>query len=255
MTIIAIIPARGGSESIPRKNIKLLADKPLIVYTIETALECKLLERVIVTTDDEEIAAISKEHGAEVPFIRPRELALDTTPMLPVLQHAVSYLEQNEKLRIDIVVILQPTSPFREVSDIENCIKKLQNEKADSVVTVCEAEHNPYFVMMKFQNDNLVPLLKTEKPVTRRQDAPKVYRLNGAVYAVRRGVLMNENKIFTDNTKAVIMLHEKSIDLDRPLDFEFADFLMKKGYACKSKKITKDATIGNKFSKTSQSEK
>lgn len=228
MAIIAIIPARGGSKSIPRKNIKLLAGKPLIVYTIETSLKCKL-DRVIVSTDDEEIAAISKKHGAEVPFIRPKELALDTTPMLPVLQHAVSYLEQDEKFRIDIVVLLQPTSPFREASDIENCIKKLKNEKADSVVTVCEAEHNPYFVMMRFQDDNLMPLLKTVKPVTTRQDAPKVYRLNGAVYAVKRDVLMNENKIFTDNTKAVIMPQEKSIDLDRPLDFEFADFLIKKG--------------------------
>jgi len=231
MAIIAIIPARGESKSIPRKNIKLLAGKPLIAYTIETALKCKLLDRIIVSTDDKEIAAISKKHGAEVPFMRPRELALDSIPMLPVLQHAVSYLEQNEKLHIDIVVLLQPTSPFREVSDIESCIKKLKKEKADSVVTVCEAEHNPYFVMMKFQDDNLVPLLKTEKPVTTRQDALKVYRLNGAVYAVKRDVLMNENKIFTDNTKAVIMPQEKSIDLDHPLDFEFAEFLIKKGYA------------------------
>lgn len=228
MAIIAIIPARGESKSIPRKNIKLLAGKPLIVYTIETALKCKLLDRVIVSTDDEEIAAISKKHGAEVPFIRPRELALDATPMLHVLQHAVSYIERNGKSHIDIVVLLQPTAPFREVSDIENCVKKLKNKKADSVVTVCEVEHNPYFVMMKFQNDNLMPLLKTEKPITRRQDAPKVYRLNGAVYAIRRDVLMNENKIFTDNTKAVIMPQERSIDLDRKLDFEFAEFLLKR---------------------------
>jgi len=237
LAIIAIIPARGASKSIPRKNIKLLGGKPLIVHTIETALKCKLFDRVIVSTDDKEIAAISKKHGAKLPFMRPKELALDTTPMLPVLQHAVSYLEQNEKLHIDIVVLLQPTSPFREVSDIENCIEKLKNEKADSVVTLCEAEQSPYFVMMKFQDDNVVPLLKTEKPVTTRQDTPKVYRLNGAVYVVRRDVLMNENKIFTDNTKAVIMPQEKSIDLDRPLDFEFAEFLIKKGYALERRGI------------------
>jgi len=237
MAIIAIIPARGESKSIPRKNIKLLAGKPLIVHTIETALKCKLLDRVIVSTDDKEIAAISKKCGAEVPFIRPRELALDSAPIEPVLQHAVSYIEQNEKSPVEVVVLLQPTSPFREVSDIENCIEKLRNEKADSVVTVCEAEHNPYFVMMKFQNDNLVPLLKTEKPITRRQDAPKVYRLNGAIYAVRRDVLMNENKLFTDNTKAVIMPQERSIDLDRQLDFEFAEFLIKRAvYTHKERK-------------------
>jgi len=228
MAVIAIIPARGESKGIPRKNIRLLAGKPLIVHTIETALKCKLLYRVIVSTDDKKIADISKKHGAEVPFMRPKELALDSTPMEPVLQHAVSHIEQNEKSHIDIVVLLQPTSPFRKVSDIENCIKKLKNEKADSVVTVCEAEHNPYFVMMKFQNDNLVPFLKTEKPITRRQDAPKVYRLNGAVYAVRRDVLMNENKLFTGNTRAVIMPQERSIDLDSQLDFEFAEFLIKR---------------------------
>jgi len=228
MAVIAIIPARGESKGIPRKNIRLLAGKPLIVHTIETALKCKLLYRVIVSTDDKKIADISKKHGAEVPFMRPKELALDSTPMEPVLQHAVSHIEQNEKSHIDIVVLLQPTSPFRKVSDIENCIKKLKNEKADSVVTVCEAEYNPYFVMMKIQNDNLVPFLKTEKPITRRQDAPKVYRLNGAVYAVRRDVLMNENKLFTGNTRAVIMPQERSIDLDSQLDFEFAEFLIKR---------------------------
>jgi CMP-N,N'-diacetyllegionaminic acid synthase len=237
LAIIAIIPARGGSKSIPRKNIKPLGGKPLIIYTIETALKCKLFDRVIVSTDDKEIATISEKHGARLPFMRPRELALDTTPMLPVLQHAVSYLEKNEKLHIDIVVLLQPTSPFRDVSDIENCIEKLKNERADSVVTLCEAEQNPYFVIIKLQDGNVVPLLKTEKPVTSRQDAAKVYRLNGAVYVVRRNVLMNENKIFTDNTKAVIMPQEKSIDIDSPLDFEFAEFLIKKGYICERRGI------------------
>lgn len=236
MGIIAIIPARGRSKSIPRKNIRLLGGKPLIVHTIEIALKCQLLDRVIVSTDDQEIAAISKKYGAEVPFLRPKELALDTTPILPVLQHAISFLEQNEKANIDIVVLLQPTSPFREVSDIEDCIKRLRNEKAESVVTVCEVEHNPYFVMMKFENDNLVPFLKTKKLITRRQDAPKVYRLNGAVYAIRRNVLMNKGKIFTNKTKAIIMPQLRSIDLDRELDFEFAEFLIEAGYAHEPRK-------------------
>ena len=210
----------------PKKNIRLLVGRPLIAYTIETALQCKLIDKVIVSTDDEEIAAISREYGAEVPFMRPAELASDTTPMLPVLQHAVSYLEE-KGISVGIVVILDLTSPFRKVLDIENCIKKLKNENADSVVTVCEVEHNPYFVMMEFKGDNLVPLLKTKKPITRRQDAPKVYRLNAAVYAVKRDVLMNENKIFTENTRGVIMPQERSVHIDHQLDFEFAEFLMK----------------------------
>ena len=226
---IGIIPARGGSKSIPGKNIKPLLGKPLIAYTIETALQCSLLDRVIVSTDDEEIANVARQYGAEVPFMRPEELALDTTPTLPVLQHAVSYIEETEGVVVDIVVLLDLTSPFRDVDDINACIQKLRKEYADSVITVCEAEHNPYFVMLRIENDRYVPLIKTEKPITRRQDAPKVYWINAAVYAIKRNVLMERNKIFTENTKVVIMPREKSVHIDHPLDFEIAEFLLKKG--------------------------
>ncbi|MBI2846552.1 MAG: acylneuraminate cytidylyltransferase family protein [Chloroflexi bacterium] len=231
MEIVAIIPARGGSKSIPRKNIQLLGGKPLIAHSIEKALKCPLINRVAVSTDDEEIAQIARKFGAEVPFIRPRELALDTTPMIPVLQHAVSTLEKTWSTRIDIVVLLSPPAPFREVSDIELCINKLIAEEADSVITVCEAEHNPYFQMVKFAGDRLVRLMKTRNPITRRQDAPKVYRLNDSIYAIKRDVLMEKGKILTENTRGVIMPMERSLDIDHPLDFEFADFLLRKTQA------------------------
>jgi len=226
---VGIIPARGGSKGIPRKNIKSLLGKPLIAYTIKTALRCSLIDRVIVSTDDEEIANVARKYGAEVPFMRPRHLALDTTPTLPVLQHAVSYIEENEGVVLDTVVLLEPTSPLRDVGYIDACIQKLQAEDADSVVTVCEVEHNPYFVMLRIENGRYVPLIEPSEPVMRRQDAPKVYRLNGAVYAVKRDVLMERNEIFkTENTKVVIVPQEKSFSIDQPLDFEIVEFLLKK---------------------------
>lgn len=229
MYILGVIPARGGSKSVPRKNIRLLAGKPLIAYTIETAQKCEILNRTVVSTDDDEIAEIAKKYGGDVPFMRPKELALDVTPTLPVLQHAVSFIETNENVHVDVIVLLDPTSPTRRIEDIEECIQKLEQENADSVVTICEVDHNPYFVMMELDGDRLVPLIKSDKVITRRQDAPVVYRLNAAVYAIKRDVLMNMDKMITDNTLAVIMPHELSIHIDHEIDFEFAEYLMKKG--------------------------
>lgn len=229
MYVVGIIPARGGSKSTPKKNIRLLAGKPLIAYTIETAQECKMLNRTVVSTDNIEIAEVARKYGGDVPFMRPKELALDDTPMIPVLQYAVDFIEKNENVHVDVVVLLDPTSPFRRVEDIEECIQKLEHENSDSVVTVCEVEHNPYFVMVELDGDKLVPLIKSDKVITRRQDAPKVYRLNAAVYAIKRDVLMNEDKIITDNTMAVIMPQELSSHIDHEIDFVFVEFLIEKG--------------------------
>jgi len=229
MYVLGIIPARGGSKSVPKKNIKLLAGKPLIAYTIETAQKCKMLDRTVVSTDDDEIAHVAKKYGGDVPFMRQNDLSLDDTPMIPVLQHAVSFIEKREKVHVDVVVLLDPTSPFRRVEDIEECLQKLEHNNVDSVVTICEVEHNPYFVMMELNGDRLVPLIKSNKVITRRQDAPEVYRINAAVYAIKRDVLMNANKIITDNTMAVIMSQELSTHIDHVIDFEFADYLMEKG--------------------------
>lgn len=229
MYILGIIPARGGSKSIPHKNIKLLADKPLIAHTIETAKKCKMLNRTVVSTDDNEIAEVARKYGGDVPFMRPNELAMDETPMIPVLQHAVSFVENEENIHVDMIVLLDPTSPLRRVEDVEECINKLLSSDADSVVTVCEVEHNPYFVMMELFSDRLVPLIKNDIKITRRQDAPDVYRLNAAVYAIKRDVLMDESKIITDNTMAVIMSQDLSAHIDHAIDFEFVEFLIKKG--------------------------
>jgi CMP-N,N'-diacetyllegionaminic acid synthase len=223
--IVSIIPARGGSRGIPRKNVRLLCGKPLIAYTIEVALSSKLINRVVVSTEDKEIADISKEHGAEV-ISRPPELAQDDTPSLPVLQHAIKHLEEMEDYRPEIIVVLQPTSPLRIAEDIDRAIEEFLEAKYDSVVSVCEIEHPPQW-MYTLAGESLKPLIEGGKKVVRRQDAPKVYRLNGAVHVSSRDTTMKENRILGRNTKAYIMPPERSIDIDTELDFKLAELLMR----------------------------
>jgi len=225
MTIIAIIPARGGSKKLPRKNIRLLNGRPLIYYTIKAAQKSKYLERIIVSTEDKEIAEIAKKFGAEV-INRPRELARDETPTLPVLQHVIRHLEEKEDYRPDVIVILQPTSPLRTPEDIDAAVKKFRETKCDSVVSVCEVEH-PIHWMYTLDGDRMKPLMKDGARITRRQDAPMVYRLNGAVYVTRRDTIMKENKVLTDDTRAYIMPAERSIDIDTKLDFKVAEIILR----------------------------
>jgi len=227
MAMIGIIPARGGSKGVPGKALRELAGKPLIAYTIEAAKASQRLDCAIVTTDDEAIADAARQFGADVPFIRPAELATDETPMLPVLQHAARWYEDNHG-PVKLVVLMDPTTPMRTASDIDNCIELAERMGADSVVSVCEAEHNPYFVMVELaEGDKMVPLMRPAKPISRRQDAPPVYRINAAVYAIRRDVLLNEGKIFTDNSIAYVMPEERSGHIDTEADFVMTEALVK----------------------------
>lgn len=224
-TTIAIIPARGGSKTIPTKNIKLLNGKPLIYYTITEAQKSKYLSHILVSTEAQEIAQIAREYGAVV-ISRPLALAQDDTPSLLVYQHVIKYLEQVEDLHPDIIVILQPTSPLRTVEDIDGAIEKFLEAGCDSVVSVCEVEHPPHW-MYSLQGDRLKPVIEGGNKITRRQDAPKVYRLNGAVYVTRRDVIINENKVLGTDSRAYIMPVERSVDIDTELQFMLAELLMK----------------------------
>ena len=228
--VVAIIPARGGSKGVPRKNIKLLAGKPLIAYTIETALDSKLLDRIIVSTDDSEIAEIARSYGAEVPFIRPKELAEDDVPDLPVFQHALRYLEKNENWQTEIVVNLRPTAPFRTSGHIDDAIRKLIETDADSVRTVCEVEHHPYW-MKTLEGDKAIPLIpgKTEDIFYQRQLLPPVYRLNGVVDVMRRKFIMEENMLFGPDTRVLIIDKIKSFDINTPFDFLVAELIIREG--------------------------
>jgi len=230
--VLAIIPARGGSKTVHKKNIRPLAGKPLIAYTIEEALKSKHVDRVIVSTDDKEIARVARRYGAEVPFLRPKSLATDTSPSLFVILHALRYLKKNEKYSPGIVVFLQPTSPFRKAKHIDAAIKKIKD--ADAVMGACEVKQHPYFMMCK-KNGYLEPYLKLRNRPLRRQDVPKLYVTNSSVYVAKREYYDNVKgvasvaPVFTGKVKGVIMDEASSVDIDTLSDFMFAESLMRKG--------------------------
>jgi CMP-N,N'-diacetyllegionaminic acid synthase len=223
--IIAIIPARGGSKGLPGKNVRELNGKPLIYYTIREALESKFLDRIIVSTEDKEIMELARAYGAEV-IIRPVELAMDDTPSLPVFQHTIQYLEEVKDYHPDVIVILQPTSPLRTVDDIDGAIRKFLETDCDSVVSVCKVEHPPHWTYF-LKGDRLEPVIKGGEKITRRQDAPEVYRSSGAVYVTHRDVIMKQNRIWGNDTRAFIIPPERSIDIDTEVDLKVAEVLIK----------------------------
>lgn len=227
MKVLAVIPARRGSKSILRKNLALLASKPLIAWTIETALACSRLSRVIVSTDDQEITEVARRYGAEVPFLRPAELAQDDTPDLPVYQHALSWLAEHEGYCPDIVVWLRPTAPLRTVQDVECAIQILIRTGADCVRSVCLAEHHPYW-MKRLDGDRLMPFLDgiDESKYYRRQLLPPVYRLNGAVDVTWRRTVMQKGLLYSGDVRGYLMPAERSVDLDKELDFVLAELLL-----------------------------
>ena len=216
---ISIIPARGGSKSLPRKNIKKLLGKPLIAYTIEAAKKAKKLGRIFVSTEDKEIAKVAKKYGAEV-IDRPIELAADDTPTYKVLQHAVRKIGN-----VETVVTLQPTSPIRDPKDIDRAIEMLKDN--DSVASVCEIDYHPYWTK-KIESGLLVPFVASDKEYYRRQDMPKAYRLNGAIYVTKSNVIMEKNSIFGEKVIPLVMDEMHSIDIDTELDFLAAEAALKK---------------------------
>lgn len=221
MNTFALIPARGGSKGIPRKNIKLIAGKPLIVWTIEAALRSSLISAVVVSTDDLEIADIARRAGAQVPFMRPSELAQDQTPGLDPVLHALDQLPQ-----YDSVLLLQPTSPLRTTEDIDGCLSLVVQKKAPSVVSVTEAEVHPYWVY-RLNADQTMNRFVDTAPIARRQDLPPAYALNGAMYFAEANWLRRSGSFVTAETLAYEMSIEHSVDLDTPFDWKFAELLLK----------------------------
>lgn len=225
--IIATICARGGSKGVPRKNIRLLCDKPLINYSIDVANRCDLIDRVIVSTDDIGIAEIAERAGAEVPFLRPMELASDNAPKLPVIQHVVQFLESNSYYP-DIIVDLDPTSPMRTQQDIKTCIEIVRKEGAENVFSVVKARKNPYFNVVEIKGNRVQLVKKTPKPIARRQDAPEVYEMNASIYVWTRDTLMNCDSLFLEKTRIYVM-PEWAIDIDSVVDFQFVEFILRMG--------------------------
>ena len=222
--VICVIPARGGSKGILRKNIKKFAGKPLIAYTIEQARQSKYIDRIIVSTEDNEIANIAKQYKAEVPFMRPKYLAGDNVASVEVLLHLTNWMQKYEKFDFNILVMLHATAPLRDVIDIDACIKMLVEKKADNVFSVTEAQRNPYFNMVEVDKRGRVVLSKKGFFVS-RQTAPKVYDMNASVYVWWKDILKKEKKIFLKNSKIYIMSKDRSVDIDDDLDFRIAEFL------------------------------
>lgn len=231
--VLAVIPARGGSKGVPRKNIRLVGGKPLIAYTIETALAARdLFYRIIVSTEDEEIAEVARSYRAEVPFMRPAELAGDKVPMVLVLQHAVDFVEQNDNLRLDWVCLLQPTDPFRTVDDLEVVLQLAMEGDCDSVISVVQVFSVHPIVMKRVENGFLQPYCTEEKEGTRRQEYdPPAYMRNGAVYLTRRDVLMKKDSIWGEKIRPYIMPPERSIGVDSELDMKLVELIINEGKA------------------------
>jgi CMP-N,N'-diacetyllegionaminic acid synthase len=226
MRILGIIPARGGSKGVPRKNIKAIGDKPLIAYTIEAAAKSRLT-RTVVTTDDEEIARVAREWGGDAPFLRPAELATDLANAVPVMQHALKAVEELEGETYDAIMMLQPTTPFRRTEDIDRAIGILETTGADSVISVVDVDgHHP--ARMKYIEDGRIidPPFCEDYENQPRQELRKIYIKNGAIYLTRRETIL-KNSFKGADCRALEMPAQISANIDNVHDFRYAEWLYK----------------------------
>lgn len=220
--IYGFIFARGGSKGVHKKNIKLLGGIPLIAHSIKAGLECGLLDRLIVSTDDEAIAEVAREYGAEVPFMRPDELAQDHSAEWFAWRHAIDQVED-----FDIFVSLSCTSPLRNTEDIKKCIEEIKKGDCDMVITTRKAERHPSFNMIKLDSDGYASLvMPPEKTITRRQDASAVFDMTTVAFVTTPEFIRDKSAIFQGRVKAVEIPGERAVDIDTDLDFAFAEFLL-----------------------------
>ena len=227
MNVVAFIFARGGSKGLPGKNIRLLGGKPLIAWSIEHTKAVSRISRVIVSTDSEEIAAVARRYGAEVPFIRPAELARDDSPEWLAWRHALTFLQETEGVLPDAMLSVPTTAPLRHPIDLENCLDEFAKGDADTVITVSDAHRNPWFNMVKENSDGSVGLVMGPNiGITRRQDAPAVFDMATVAYVVRPQFVLQQTGTFSGRVRAVNVPVEHAIDIDTLFDFELAEFLL-----------------------------
>jgi len=222
--ILGIIPARGGSKGVPRKNLRELAGKPLLAWTIEAAKSSCLIDRVILSSEDDEIIKTARQYGLDVPFKRPESLALDETPGVEPVLHAMKELESDGYSHI---VLLQPTSPLRKAEDIDEAIRLCLETKAPSCVSVCRSAHPPWWMFRIDVNNRLMPIMDAEALPLRRQDAPVAYQLNGSVYVAECDFLKQSKGFISPDTVAYVMPPERSLDIDTEIDLAIAEMILK----------------------------
>ena len=222
--VLGLVPARGGSKGVPRKNIRPLHGKPLLAYTAIAALAARSLSNVVLTTDDEEIADVGRKLGLEVPFIRPRELALDGTPTLPVVLHALSAMEAIHG-KFDAVCLLQPTSPLRKAHEIDECVDLLYSRNADTVFSMLPVpeRYNPHWVFEEKANGDLEVSTGDEVIIPRRQSLPAAFHRDGAIYVTRRDVLVERESLYGDRIVGYLRDAKSSVDIDTMEDWAQAE--------------------------------
>lgn len=227
-SVLAIIPARGGSKGLPGKNIMKLCGKPLIAWSIETAKFCSGIDRVLVSTDDKEIIEISKKCGAEVPFKRPAKLANDNASTINVVFHTIDWFKEHQNFRPGYILLLQPTSPLRSVEDIKSAMQMLSDKNVRAVVSVCETDHHPWWSNALPEDRNMKNFIRPEILNRPRQALPIFYRLNGAIYLAETDYLYEHNGFLGSDTFAYEMPKGRSIDIDSIFDFKLASLLFNK---------------------------
>ena len=227
--VLGLITARGDSKGIPKKNIEHVGGKPLIAWTIEAALKSNVFDRVVVSTDNNEIAGVAQKWGAEVPFIRPGRLSKDDSPHVDVLIHAINWLQQKEDYSPEFLMLLQPTSPLRTSEDIDKSFELAVDRKADCVISVQEALSHPYSVMQVAEDQKLSEFLMSSEDdasYQRRQVRPKFYSLNGAIFIFKVDVLLTNKNTYPELTFTYVMPKERSLDVDTSWDLHIANLIL-----------------------------
>jgi len=229
MRVLGVIPARGGSKGVPRKNLREVGGRPLIAWTLDAAREAAdVLFRTVVSTDDAEIAEVARGLGADVPWLRPADLGGDRVPMLPVLRHAVEAVEAEEGERVDWVCLLQPTAPFRTADDVRAAVALAGRGRCDSVISVVRVFDVHPVLMKRIEDDRLVPFCVAEREGTRRQDYdPPAYMRNGCLYLTRRDVLLEKGSLWGDVIRPYVMPEERSVGIDNELQVKLVDLMLR----------------------------
>lgn len=225
-TFLAIIPARSGSKRLPDKNIKKLCGKPLMAWSIEAGLQSKYINEVAVSTDSQEYAEIAQKYGAKIPYLRPKDLSLDTSTTLDTLKHMVNFYANTLKVSFDYTILLQPTNPLREAKHIDDAIEKILHYQGNAIIGVCQCDHSPLWCNILPQNERMDDFINPKIYNIRSQDLPTYYRLNGAIYIARTDWLLQSTSLFGVNTYAYKMSIEESIDIDSLLDFKIAESIL-----------------------------
>ena len=228
MKILCTICVRGGSKGVKNKNLKKINNKPLIYYTIKKALDSKLFEDIVVSTDSLKIQKIAKKYGVSSWFLRPKKLATDKSKKIPVIQHTLRQSEKYFKKDYDIIIDLDATSPLRDVKDIINSYRYFKKKGADILMSGCPSRRNPYFNMVEIANKKLKKVKPLKKDIFRRQDAPKTYDCNASIYIWKKKSLLNFKTFYKSKTVLYVMPEERSWDIDNNFDFKIVQFLLKK---------------------------